>query len=303
MAQFDLKKFLAEGKLNEAMFDVATTEKIAQQIADAFTIEDNELDLKYVVNPRIDAGHFDLDVEAGPNTPGEDWKDRNGFGIENYLGDLAGGSFYVKDGVVYNAASRNAPVANITPEGEVEMISAEDSRAALGMEENKNENKTPNKMKKSELKEMIKAAMMAETSVDEAEKVDVTDDENIDVKDEENVDVDVEKDVKVDDEESEVDVDIKASMPGESEDVEEVQALLMKAQEAAQAFGDEKLMDQIGNTITYFTRSHVAGSVSEADLELDVNTSPTEAEAELGLEEAQNLHEVKRMQKLAGLIK
>jgi hypothetical protein len=171
------------------------------------------------------------------------------------------------------------------------------------MEENKNENKTPNKMKKSELKEMIKAAMMAETSVDEAEKVDVTDDENIDVKDEENVDVDVEKDVKVDDTESEVDVDVKASMPGESEDVEEVQALLMKAQEAAQAFGDEKLMDQIGNTITYFTRSHVAGSVSEADLELDVNTSPTEAEAELGLEEAQNLHEVKRMQKLAGLIK
>ena len=302
MAQFNLRKYLAEGKLNENMFDVDATTKIAQAVADAFTADD-ELDLKYVINPRIDAGHFDLDVEAGPNTPGEDWKDAGGFSIDNYLGDFAGGSFYIKDGVVYNAASRNAPVANVSPEGEVEMISAEDSRAALGMEENKNENKTPNKMKKSELKEMIKAAMMAETSVDEAEKVDVTDDENIDVKDEENVDVDVEKDVKVDDTESEVDVDVKASMPGESEDVEEVQALLMKAQEAAQAFGDEKLMDQIGNTITYFTRSHVAGSVSEADLELDVNTSPTEAEAELGLEEAQNLHEVKRMQKLAGLIK
>ena len=288
MDNFDLTKFLAEGKLNENMFDVDATTKIAQAVADAFTADD-ELDLKYVINPRIDAGHFDLDVEAGPNTPGEDWKDVNGFSIDNYLGDLAGGSFYIKDGVVYNAASRNAPVANVSPEGEVEMISAEDSRASLGMEENKNENKTPNKMKKSELKEMIKAAMMAETSIDEAEKVDVNDEENVDVEDTENVDVDVEKDVKVDDTESEVDVDVKASMPGESEDVEEVQALLMKAQEAAKTLGDEKLTDQIGNTITYFTRSHVS-RVAEVDVDADgegVSTNIDDvAAAEIGLEES-----------------
>jgi hypothetical protein len=288
MDNFDLTKFLAEGKLNENMFDVDATTKIAQAVADAFTADD-ELDLKYVINPRIDAGHFDLDVEAGPNTPGEDWKDAGGFSIDNYLGDFAGGSFYIKDGVVYNAASRNAPVANVSPEGEVEMISAEDSRAALGMEENKNENKTPNKMKKSELKEMIKAAMMAETSVDEAEKVDVNDEENVDVEDTENVDVDVEKDVKVDDTESEVDVDVKASMPGESEDVEEVQALLMKAQQAATDLGDEKLTDQIGNTITYFTRAHVS-RVAEVDVDADgegVSTNIDDvAAAEIGLEES-----------------
>lgn len=288
MDNFDLTKFLAEGKLNENMFDVDATTKIAQAVADAFTADD-ELDLKYVINPRIDAGHFDLDVEAGPNTPGEDWKDAGGFSIDNYLGDFAGGSFYIKDGVVYNAASRNAPVANVSPEGEVEMISAEDSRAALGMEENKNENKTPNKMKKSELKEMIKAAMMAETSVDEAEKVDVNDEENVDVEDTENVDVDVEKDVKVDDTESEVDIDVKASMPGESEDVEEVQALLMKAQEAAKTLGDEKLTDQIGNTITYFTRSHVS-RVAEVDVDADgegVSTNIDDvAAAEIGLDES-----------------
>jgi hypothetical protein len=306
MDNFDLTKFLAEGKLNENMFDVDATTKIAQAVADAFTADD-ELDLKYVINPRIDAGHFDLDVEAGPNTPGEDWKDAGGFSIDNYLGDLAGGSFYIKDGVVYNAASRNAPVANVSPEGEVEMISAEDSRATIGMEENKynpdldqddeevpmpmddegrplgeskNENKTPNKMKKSELKEMIKAAMMAETSVDEAEKVDVTDDENIDV--------DIEKDVKIDDEESEVDIDVKASMPGENEDVEEVQALLMKAQQAAADLGDEKLTDQIGNTITYFTRSHVS-RVAEADVDgPDTVTTNIDdvAAAEIGLDES-----------------
>jgi len=167
------------------------------------------------------------------------------------------------------------------------------------------ENKPSNKMKKSELKEMIKAAMLENARTDaeeegyldgmrdekedmkEAEDVEVEDDENVDVKDTENVDVDIEKDVKVDDEESEVDIDVKASMPGESEDVEEVQALLMKAQEAAEAFGDEKLMDQIGNTITYFTRSHVAGNVSEMD-DMDVNVNTTEMEAELGLEEAKD---------------
>ena len=287
MDNFDLTKFLAEGKLNENMFDVDATTKIAQAVADAFTADD-ELDLKYVINPRIDAGHFDLDVEAGPNTPGEDWKDAGGFSIDNYLGDFAGGSFYIKDGVVYNAASRNAPVANVSPEGEVEMISAEDSRAALGMEENKNENKTPNKMKKSELKEMIKAAMMAETSVDEAEKVDVNDEENVDVEDTENVDVDVEKDVKVDDTESEVDVDVKASMPGESDDVEEVQALLMKAQEAAKGLGDEKLTNLEDIMVKYlepFTPKDTKPKDAKAQIRADKQKAEDTAELTLLLKD------------------
>jgi hypothetical protein len=284
MDNFDLTKFLAEGKLNENMFDVDATTKIAQAVADAFTADD-ELDLKYVINPRIDAGHFDLDVEAGPNTPGEDWKDAGGFSIDNYLGDFAGGSFYIKDGVVYNAASRNAPVANVSdllgieqPGEETDYMQRRREMDDYAMDENK-ETK-PNKMKKSELKEMIKAAMMAETSVDEAEKVDVTDDENIDV--------DIEKDVKIDDEESEVDIDVKASMPGENEDVEEVQALLMKAQQAAADLGDEKLTDQIGNTITYFTRSHVS-RVAEADVDgPDTVTTNIDdvAAAEIGLDES-----------------
>ena len=69
----------------------------------------------------------------------------------------------------------------------------------------------------------------------------------------------------------------------------------------SQALGDEKLEDQIGNTITYFTRAHVS-SVNEMD-DMDVNVNTTEMEAELGLEEAQSLNEVKRLQKLAGIIK
>jgi len=39
--------------------------------------------------------------------------------------------------------------------------------------------------------------------------------------------------------------------------VETIQAALTQALEAAQSLGDEKLTDQIGNTITFFTRAHV----------------------------------------------
>jgi len=297
---------VSEEKLHENMFDVAATEKIAQSIADTFTAEDNELDLKYVVNPRIDSGSFDLDVEAGPNTPGEDWKDVNGFGIDNYLGDFAGGSFYIKDGVVYNAAMRNAPVANVSAKGEVEMISAEDSRAAIGMEENKKETKS-NKMKKSELKEMIKMAMMAEIdgSAVEAEDYDpVAEEYGKEFKDalrkraeEEDLEaatdrIDKEPDVypgkktldpdyvkeadeEVEDEET-VDVAVGDTETIDTETTAEIdpnvktaQDALTQAMEAARQLGDKKLQDQIGNTITFFTRAHVAntetGAMAEAD--------------------------------------
>jgi hypothetical protein len=111
------------------------------------------------------------------------------------------------------------------------------------------------KMKKSELKEIIKSAMLEgdnyyEDSMDEAEEVDVEDNEE--------VDVDIEKDVEIDDESVESDIEVKGSMPGEDADEVAVQSLLMKAQEEAAKLGDEKLTDQIGNTITYFTRAHVA---------------------------------------------
>ena len=436
MKDFDYKKYLAEGKLlNEAELTDDLVQRVAQTVADEFTAEDRELDLKYVITPNsIEAdprgGGFDLDVEAGPNTPGDDWEDSRGFGIANYLGDYAGGSFVIRpegDGyLVINAASRNAKVAYITPEGEIEIISAEDSKADLGMtddvetdymerrretsdymqegeEEIKKESKEDKKpikktkmkketvdsklaeiekqseivaleakiaaidemiesknqrismvteddnlsqlvdkkkmkemqrevkdlerrkakmeklyekmcgksytkeeivdeemstelnenkttMKKSELKEMIKAAMMAEAEltindttdaydpIEEKESFDdafdridkskevyqgsdkdsVKEEEDVEVEDNEKVDVDIEKDVEVDDESVETDIDVKGSMPGENEDEIAVQSLLMKAQEEAEKLGDEKLTDQIGNTITYFTRAHVA---------------------------------------------
>lgn len=62
-----------------------------------------------------------------------------------------------------------------------------------------------------------------------------------------------------------------------SGDEKEIQDSLEKALDLARNLGDEKLIDQIGNTITFFTRSHV------------VKTQ-------------EGLQEVKRFKKLAGLI-
>jgi len=133
-------------------------------------------------------------------------------------------------------------------------------------------------MKKSELKEIIKSAFLAEADElnekydDVKEQEDVEVEDNVDVKDTENVDVDVEKDVDVDDVSKESDIEVKSELPGESSDVSAVLGLLTKAQEKAEGMGDEKLLDQIGNTITYYTRTHVvkSGEVSE-EMDKDVD--------------------------------
>lgn len=43
-----------------------------------------------------------------------------------------------------------------------------------------------------------------------------------------------------------------------SGDVGEIEKNLIAAHEASKKLGDEKLVDQIGNTITYFNRAHIA---------------------------------------------
>ena len=165
-------------------------------------------------------------------------------------------------------------------------------------------------MKKSELKEIIKTAFLAEADelnekyddVKEQEDVDVEDNENIDVDDTENVDVDVEKDIDVDDVSKESDIEVKSEVPGESEDVAAVLGLLTKAQEKAEGMGDEKLLDQIGNTITYYTRAHVvkSGDVAESVAE-EVTEEVTEETVTEEVKEVVN-EEVSRFKKLAGLL-
>ena len=219
------------GDVNEAEFMTLTAdqvEMIAQSIADEFTAEDIELDLKYVITPgSIDVGErgagFDLDVEAGPNTPGAEWKDERGFSIANYLGDYAGGSFYIKDGKVFNAANRNSFIANAsdllgieTPGEETDYMQRRKEMDDYAIDENKENKETKNtKMKKSELKEMIKAAISErpndynedkyDEGLEDVEETTVYEAEEVDVEDNEEVDVDIEKDVEIDDESVESD--------------------------------------------------------------------------------------------------
>jgi hypothetical protein len=321
MDNFNFKKFLAEGKLHEAMSPQDVVD-IADTVAEEFTIESAEEGdfMVYSVGEMdVDGMFFELDTDVTAQTPERILKMSN-LGV----GEGWGGSFRInpkEEGYEVRNSEKGGLVAIIDGMGNFKMLSADESRAEMGrakgeetdymqsrketddyMQEGEDEVKEikSNKMKKSELKEMIKAAMSEDARTDAEEegyldgmrdeKEDMKEAEDVEVEDNENVDVDIEKDldVKVDDEESEVDIDVKASMPGESEDVEEVQALLMKAQEAAEALGDDKLQDQIGNTITYFTRAHVAGNVSEADLDMDLSVGDRAEEAEIGLEEAKD---------------
>ena len=94
------------------------------------------------------------------------------------------------------------------------------------------------KMKVSELKAKIKEQILAELSLSEADE------------DEVDVDIDVEDEVSVD-------VEEPTEQGGLSQDEQEIQNSLKLAYDNAIAIGDQKLADQIGNSITFFTRTHV----------------------------------------------
>lgn len=72
---------------------------------------------------------------------------------------------------------------------------------------------------------------------------------------EEEAEVEVEDEVEVDIEEPALDAD--EAQEGLSADEKEIQDSLKIAYDNAIAIGDKKLADQIGNSITFFTRSHV----------------------------------------------
>ena len=71
---------------------------------------------------------------------------------------------------------------------------------------------------------------------------------------EEDVEADIEDEVDIDIEEPTIDA---APEAGLSKDEQEIQDSLKLAYDNAVAIGDDKLADQIGNSITFFTRTHV----------------------------------------------
>lgn len=97
------------------------------------------------------------------------------------------------------------------------------------------------KMKVSELKAKIKEDIISLLNEDEEDEVDIEDEIEVD-------------DVEVDIEEPAVDTTPEVGL---SSDEQEIQDSLKLAYDNAVAIGDEKLADQIGNSITFFTRTHV----------------------------------------------
>jgi len=115
------------------------------------------------------------------------------------------------------------------------------------------------KLTKEGLRDMIKekiTAILNEEEVNEQED-DEVDDVKVDIDKEEDIKVKDKETVNIDDESIESDIEVKTEVPGEDADTAAVLGLLTKAQDEAVAMGDDVLMDQIGNTITYFTRKHV----------------------------------------------
>lgn len=116
-------------------------------------------------------------------------------------------------------------------------------------------------MTKKELKEMIKAAIMEETSNPHGNiGAQTPEGEVLGFLDEQEEEVEVE---------TEEEIEIEAPSRELSAEEEIVQSSLEKALEAAKGLGNEKLVTQIGNTITYFTRSEVIKE--EVDIE-DIKT-------------------------------
>lgn len=65
-----------------------------------------------------------------------------------------------------------------------------------------------------------------------------------------------EEEVKIED----IDVSDDEMRGGDNPDIDKIQDLLEQLQNAAEDLGDEKLLTQIGNIITFFTRQHVANA-------------------------------------------
>ena len=144
-----------------------------------------------------------------------------------------------------------------------------DEKKLKKLKKNKKEDVKEAALRKAIQNEITSILREAE-EVEDEENVDVDTEEDVDVDVEKDVDVDVEDEVDIDDESAESEIEVDSELAGEDADTAAILGLLTKAQEEAESLGDEKLMDQIGNTITYYTRAHVVKS-GESRAELGEN--------------------------------
>jgi len=141
---------------------------------------------------------------------------------------------------VFNRMQKLAGLITEGNEGSVDEVKASSLLAAK------------KKMTKKKLKEAIREMILNEVSeekLDEAKKKDDKKDKDSEVEIED-INLDTEEST---DTEDNIDLSTKTITP------QDVQKELTDALEAAKGLGDEKLVRQIGNALTYFTRSQVSG--------------------------------------------
>lgn len=158
---------------------------------------------------------------------------------------------YLKNNPLYKETNTQSP--KLITEAQEDTIDslqkASDDTAKMPADRDEARNKMyamKSKMSKSDLKakirEEILSALNEEMPIDEAKK----DEEEVDAEEEVNVDV----------EEPAMDAE-PAQSQGLTAEEQEIQNSLKIAYDNAAAIGDQKLADQIGNSITFFTRTHV----------------------------------------------
>ena len=112
---------------------------------------------------------------------------------------------------------------------------------------------------KSALREKIREMVIAEledTSLEEAKKdKEETPEEDVEAEEE----VETEEDVDITDEETTGEEGDEINVPEMEGDEGEILNHLMKALGMAKSAGDEKLIKQIGNTVTFLTRQYISG--------------------------------------------
>ena len=275
MNNFDLRKFLAEGKLyKENLMD---TRSEAEQDAKIFH---KDLIVKYGFDNVADA------LEALYDNAEE-----GGAGYENIADLLKMDNSMLIDMIVDNLTEGKDKPSNIQKlmAAGYSKSNAEDfadefeqggSKVPQRVKDILTNESVKSKMKMSELKAKIRTEILAELSLNEDEEdnfmggaeseADVDFYEGLEEAtkdgDGEVPSKDKDTDVNIEDkEEVEVDVEEKPKVSGvDGEFLDQLEDL----KDEADAMGDNKLERQIDNTITYFTRQHIAKDTNES-LELE----------------------------------
>jgi hypothetical protein len=247
MDNFDLKKYLAEGRinqdsqeLNEKKQDSKKGNKEEQKRMEG-AIRDNRDHVKSLEKD------IKADQKKLKKLKADEPKDVNESEVEEGYGK----PMYDED--------------DTKPMKEDERTDAEEEGYEDGFKDAKKDMKDAmSKMKISELKAKIREDILA-TLAEADEVTEAEEDVDVDIEDEveADIDVDVKDTVDVDAEGDEIDIvkpAVKAKVEvGLSPEEEIVQDSLKAAMDAADALGNDKLADQIGNTITFFTREYVVG--------------------------------------------